>query len=75
MDRRLTPAAVLSSARTRSHAYAQMAAESIGLGNLDESVAVGLAGDVEFRLHQVIEVSLSLERLSYGLRLACARSP
>lgn len=33
-----------------------MAAESIGVANLSEDVALGLAGDVEFRLHQVIEV-------------------
>jgi hypothetical protein len=59
MGQQLTPAATLP-LRTRTRALAQMAAESIGLSSLDESVAVGLAGDVEFRLHQVIEVSLSL---------------
>ncbi|CDZ98054.1 Transcription initiation factor TFIID, subunit TAF6 (also component of histone acetyltransferase SAGA) [Phaffia rhodozyma] len=33
----------------------RLSAESIGIAKLDESVAVALAGDVEFRLHQVIE--------------------
>lgn len=41
-----------------------MAAESIGISSLDENVAQALAGDVEFRLHQVIEVRLPCWQLS-----------
>jgi len=42
---------------TSSLLLLQTIAESIGINKLDETVAVALAGDVEFRLHQVIEVS------------------
>lgn len=37
--------------------FCQNAAESIGISKLDDRVAATLAGDVEFRIHQVIEVS------------------
>lgn len=36
--------------------FCQNAAESIGISKLDDRVAATLAGDVEFRIHQVIEV-------------------
>jgi len=31
-------------------------AESLGINNLSEDVASALAGDVEYRIHQVVEV-------------------
>jgi hypothetical protein len=44
----------------------QTMAESVGITNLDDSVAVALTADVEFRLHQVIEVrTLLLSRSRY----------
>lgn len=37
----------------------QDAAESVGIPNLPDSMTTMLASDVEYRIHQILEVSLA----------------